>query len=46
MALTMVFMLLVFFDTTQGPVAVDPEYGDDNTTGAYDFDWWYRIITY
>lgn len=34
------------FDTTQGPIAVDPEYGDDNTTGSYDFDWWYRIITY
>lgn len=34
------------FDTTQGPVAVDPEYGDSNTTGSYDFDWWYRIITY
>lgn len=35
------------FDTTQKPVEVDYEYGDDSiTVGSYDFDWWYRIITY
>lgn len=34
------------FDTTAGPIEIDPEYDDNNTPWSYDFDWWYRIITY
>lgn len=34
------------FDTTAGPIETDPEYNDNNTPWSYNFDWWYRIITY
>lgn len=33
------------FDTRKGPVQTDPDY-DKGGTSSFDFDWWYRIITY